>query len=112
MRQTQTFKNGLPFAQPMVQRKGGMRRKTRTKLAKSPRTRGKISIRRALQTFSEGDEVLLAVEPAVQEGMYLPRFHGKAGRVTGKSGECYLIHVQDGGKAKTLIVHPSHLRRV
>lgn len=95
----------------MVQRKGGFRRKTRSKLSKSPRQKGKISIRRALQSFEDGERVLLVAEPAIQSGMYHPRFHGKSGLVRGQQGECYTVEVKDGSKRKSLIVHPSHLRR-
>lgn len=96
----------------MVQRKGGFRRKTRSKLSKSPRQRGKISIRNALQTFGVGDKVTLSAEPARQSGMYHPRFHGKAGVVSAPKGECYIVSVLDGNKRKALIIHPIHLRRM
>lgn len=94
----------------MVTRIGGMRRKTRNKLAKHARKKGKISIRQQLQEFSVGDKVLLKAEPAVQQGMYFPRFHGKIGTVTGTQGNCYLVDIYDGNKKKAVVVHPVHLR--
>lgn len=96
----------------MVQRTGGFRRKTRSKLSKSPRTKGKVSIRRVLQQFKPGEKVTLAAEPAVQGGMYHPRHHGKAGYVVEQQGECVKVDVRDGNKQKTLIIHPVHLRRM
>ena len=95
----------------MVDRKGGIRRKTRYKFSKEKRSRGKISITKYLQSFVVGDQVYLHVEPAVQKGMYHHRFMGKAGLVKGKRGRCYEISINDKGKEKMLIVHPIHLKR-
>ncbi len=94
----------------MSKRIGGFRRKTRHKLKKSPRTKGKISIRKYLQGFKVGDYVNLSAEPAVQTGMYLPRFHGRTAIVVGKQGDCYKVQIEDGSLKKMLIVHPIHLQ--
>ena len=96
----------------MAQRIRGTRRKTRHKLQKNTRDKGKISITRFFQEFVKGDKVLLAAEPAVQTGMYDPRFHSKVGMVESKRGHCYNVAIKDGGKAKSLIVHPIHLRKM
>ena len=93
-----------------MKRIGGFRRKTSHKFRKRYNQKGKISIKSCLQEFKEGDKVLLHVEPAVQKGMYLPRFIGKTGIIKGKKGRCYEILINDLGKEKTLIVHPVHLR--
>ncbi|MEK6983134.1 MAG: 50S ribosomal protein L21e [Nanoarchaeota archaeon] len=95
----------------MVTRIGGFRRKTRYKFRKEARNRGKISMTRYFQTFGLGDRVQLIVEPAVQKGMYFPRFMGKSGIIKGKSGRCYKVSINDLGKEKTLVVHPVHLRK-
>ena len=95
----------------MVKRIGGIRRKTRYKFRKEVRRRGKISLSRYLQSFNIGDKVTLNVEPAVQKGMYHPRFMGKSGIVKARRGRCYEITIRDFSKEKTLIVHPVHLRR-
>ncbi len=94
----------------MTKRIGGFRRKTRNKLKKNIRKRGKISLTRYFQEFNENDRVILSAEPAVQKGMYFPRFHGLTGIVKGKKGNCYEIIIKDGGKQKTLVVHPVHLK--
>jgi len=94
----------------MVTRKGGLRRKTRYKFRKEVRRRGKIGIAKYFQSFNLGDKVCLHVEPAVQKGMYHPRFMGKSGIIKGKRGKCYEISFNDMGKQKTLIVHPVHLK--
>ncbi len=95
----------------MVKRIGGLRRKSRYKFRKEKRQRGKISITRYFQSFNAGDRIYLSVEPAVQKGMYYPRFMGKTGIVKGKRGRCYEILINDIGKEKTLIVHPVHLKK-
>lgn len=95
----------------MVTRKGGVRRKTRYKFTKEKRRRGKISIMRYFQAFEAGERVLLDVEPAVQKGMYHPRFMGKSGIVKGRRGKCYEVTINDLGKEKTLMVHPVHLKK-
>ena len=94
----------------MTQRTGGSRRKTRHKLSKPLRTKGKLSIRNYFQTFKQGDKVVLKAEPAVQTAMYLPRFHGKIGTVKSKRGACYEVSLKDGNKQKLLIIHPVHLK--
>ena len=95
----------------MVRRIGGLRRKSRYKFRKEKRQRGKVSITRYFQSFNAGDRIYLSVEPAVQKGMYYPRFMGKTGIVKGKRGRSYEITINDLGKEKTLIVHPVHLKR-
>lgn len=96
----------------MVQRTGGFRRKTRHKLQKPKKEKGKISITKYFQEFEKGDKVLLKAEPAVQKGMYNPRFHSKVGVINSKQGNCYDISIMDHDKAKTVVVHPIHLRKV
>jgi len=96
----------------MVKVIGGFRRKTRHKLKKNIRTKGKISISNFLKNYENGDKVALVAEPAYQEGMYYPRFHGKHGVISGKMGDCYQVQIKDGNKAKTLTVHPVHLRGI
>lgn len=96
----------------MVQRTGGFRRKTRKKLKKPLRRKGKISTTRYLQEFRQGDKVVLKAEPAIQKGMYFPRFHGKRGTIKGKKGKSYIVVIKDGKKEKELIVHPIHLLKV
>lgn len=95
----------------MAKRVGGFRRKTRNKLKKNVRQKGKISIKNYFQSFSTGDSVTLVPEPAIQTGMSHPRFQGKTGVVMGKQGSCYKVHITDGSLVKELLVHPVHLRR-
>lgn len=94
----------------MVTRIGGFRRKTRYKLQKPLREKGKISLSKYFKSFETGSRVVLVGEPAVQGGMFFPRFKGKSGVVTGKQGACYTVEIMDGKKAKLLVVHPVHLK--
>lgn len=88
---------------------GGFRRKTRHKLQKKARDKGKLSLSKYFQTFEVGEKVVLKADPTIQKGMYFPRFHGKIGTVMSKKGECYDIKIKDKNKIKSLIVHPVHL---
>lgn len=96
----------------MAKRIGGNRRKTRHKLAKNVRARGKISLAKYFQEFNKGDKVCLVAEPSIHLGMYFPRFHGKAGTILGKKGKCYEIQIKDINKEKKVVVHPTHLKRL
>lgn len=95
-----------------MQRTGGYRRKTRSKLRKNVRTKGKIAIRKYFQEFSKGDKVYLTAESGVQRGMYHPKFHGKSGIISKRQGTNYYVKIKDGNKEKSLLVHPIHLRKV
>lgn len=94
----------------MAQRTGGSRRKTRGKLKKPVRKRGKVGIGRCLQMFAIGQMVSLVPEPAVQRAMPPRRMMGRMGRVVGKRGRCYKVMVKDGSVRKTMLVHPVHMR--
>ena len=95
----------------MAKRIGRFRRKTRHKLKKSIKEKGKISISNYLHEFKPGDRIILKAEPAVQKGMYFPRFHGKTGIIQEKQGNCYKVLIKDINKEKTIIVHPVHLKQ-
>lgn len=101
----------LPKRLKMVQRIGGLRRKSRYKFTKELRAKGKISLTNYFRSFNSGDRIHLAVESGVQKGMYHPRFMGKSGIISGRRGRCYEVKINDFGKEKILIVHPVHLRK-
>lgn len=96
----------------MVDRTGSFRSKTRKKLRKCPRDRGKISITRFLQKFEVGDKVRILQEPAVHKGMPHPRYKNKVGTIIGKQGRAYIIEIKEGGKIKKLLSVPIHLAKV
>jgi len=96
----------------MVKKIGSFRRKTRHKLSKERKTKGKISFTSYFQKFEAGEKVLLKAEPAMHKGMYYPNYHGKIGIVKGRRGGCYEVVIKDHSKEKVLIIHPVHLRRM
>ncbi|MFC1728529.1 50S ribosomal protein L21e [Nanoarchaeota archaeon] len=95
----------------MAKRVGGLRRKTRSLLSKSARTKGKLSLSKYFQTFKPGEKVALKAEPSVQKGMFGRRFAGKIGVVDSKRGNCYMVKIKDIGKEKLVVVHPVHLKK-
>ncbi len=94
-----------------MKRIGGNRRKTRKKFLKSIRQRGKLSLSNYFQTFQPGDKVNLLAEPAIQTGLYPPRYHNRSGVILNKTGDCYHVKINDLGMEKTLIIHPVHLKK-
>src|SRR3989338_1698572 len=96
----------------MVKKIGGFRKRTRHKLKKHLREKGKLSLSRYFQEFSVGDIVCLKAEPNVIKGMYFPRYHGKKGKVIGQRGNSYIVSLKDGQIEKKLIVHPVHLSKI
>ncbi|MBT4651543.1 50S ribosomal protein L21e [Candidatus Woesearchaeota archaeon] len=96
----------------MVSRIGGTKRKTRHKLTKHFRDKGKVPLSKFFQELSLGDKVVLKVNPTVQKGLYHFRFHSKVGTIKAKRGNCYQVTIKDGGKPKLLNVHPVHLRKL
>lgn len=83
---------------------------TRNKLKNSHRERGISPPQRSIQEFDEGQKVHLSLDPSVQEGRFHPRFNGHTGEVVGKQGRAFLVSITDGGKEKTLVARPAHLR--
>jgi len=83
---------------------------TRNKLANKPRDRGTSPPQRAVAEFDEGQKVHLKIDPSAQDGRFHPRFNGHTGEVIGKQGRAFKVRIVDGGKEKTIIAHPAHLR--
>ena len=86
-----------------------MRKKTRDKLSRAVRAKGKTSVVRAIQEFETGSKVHVLIDPSIHKGMPHPRFHGKTGEVVGKRGRAFVLKVTDGDATKTLIALPEHL---
>ncbi|MGM0606366.1 MAG: 50S ribosomal protein L21e [Halobacteriota archaeon] len=83
---------------------------TRGKLSNHPRDRGGSPPQRAIQEFEDGQKVHLKLDPSVPEGRFHPRFNGHTGEVVGKQGRAFLVSITDGGKEKTIIARPAHLK--
>ncbi|MFB6105784.1 MAG: 50S ribosomal protein L21e [Halobacteriaceae archaeon] len=83
---------------------------TRNKLKNDPRQRGTSPPQRSVARFEEGQRVHLKLDPSVQDGRFHPRFNGRTGTVLGTQGAAYRVEINDGGKDKTIIAKPAHLR--
>jgi len=81
-------------------------------MSKHYRNKGKINLTSYFAEYAGGDKVILKAEPAVQDGIYHLRYHGKKGVIKAKQGDCYKVEIMDGKKSKSLIVHPVHLMRL
>ena len=94
----------------MGKRIGGLKRKSKYKLKKERREKGKISVSKFMQSFKAGQRVHLSIEPSLHKGDYHTRFIGKTGIVKAARGKCYEVAINDKGKEKLLIIHPVHLK--
>ena len=81
-------------------------------MSKGVRDRGKMSLSRFFAAFKSGDNVKLIADPTYHKGMFCLRFYGKNAIVQQARGTCYEVTIRDGGKIKTLICHPVHLRKI
>lgn len=96
----------------MTQATGGYRKRTRYKLRKRPRDRGKISTSKLFQEFEVGEKVRIIQEPAIHTGMPHPRYKNKMGVISEKRGNALVVDIKDGNKTKHLISLPVHLVRI
>ena len=93
-----------------MRRSRGSRSKTRYKLKTTTRVGRTNPITKKMQTFEENDLVHIIIDPSVHKGQPHPRFHGKTGKVSEKRGRAYIVEINDGSKAKQLIIRPEHLK--
>jgi large subunit ribosomal protein L21e len=82
---------------------------TRALLRRNPRERGKTTLSKILQSYNEGDKVLVKIDSSMHKGMPHRRFHGRIGVISAKRGRSYVIHVTQGDATKEIIVRPEHL---
>jgi large subunit ribosomal protein L21e len=94
----------------MVVRSKGSRSKTRHKLAKHPRTRGKPPVTHSLRDYPPGTKVAITINSSIQKGMPHPRFQGLTGNVIERRGSSFVIELYSKNKQKTIISRPEHLR--
>jgi ribosomal protein L21E len=96
----------------MVTRTGRFRYKTRNKLQKRARDRGKLPINKILATFKLGDKVRIIQEPNQHSAMPHPRFKNVAGTVKKIMGTSYMVELKDLNKVKQVISKAVHLRKL
>ncbi|MEK6846924.1 MAG: 50S ribosomal protein L21e [Nanoarchaeota archaeon] len=76
------------------------------------RQKGKVSLQKYFQRFSEGDNVAIVKELAVQSPGFPNRMQGRTGLVIGKQGSAYIIAIKDYARRKVYIVKPVHLKKI
>ena len=96
----------------MVERSKGSRQKTRKKLKRKKKEKGKIFIKRHINEFESGDRVIIKPDPSFQKGLMHGRFIGKSGEIIKKRGRGYEVLIKDGNKEKIIITYPVHLKKV
>ena len=74
--------------------------------------RSKFTVTPYLMTLNEKDRVIIRQDSSSQKGMPHVRFKGSSGVVLGRRGDSYLVEVRMGGKKKTIISRPEHLKPV
>ncbi len=89
----------------------GLRRKSRAALTKRVRERGKLPLTRLLTTYTEGEKVVIRIDPAVHKGMPHKRFQGLVATVLARRGKAYVLSIPQPKSTKTIIALPQHLRR-
>ena len=94
-----------------MRRSRGLRSKTRRKMKRAYKDRGKTPITKTLQKFNVGEKANIVIDPSIQNGQPHPRFHGLTGDVAGMQGDAYLVDVKCGKKVKRLIISPEHLKK-
>ncbi|KXA91629.1 50S ribosomal protein L21 [candidate division MSBL1 archaeon SCGC-AAA259A05] len=94
----------------MMTKSKGKKSKTRKKLRKNVKERGKFPTRKMIQELSVGSKVSIEIDPSIHKGQPHPKFYGRTGTVSGKQGRAYVINLK--GENKKVISRPEHLKRV
>jgi large subunit ribosomal protein L21e len=81
------------------------------KRGKSVREKGKLKLSSYFKNLEDGDNVALVVDHGVRSS-FPSRLQGFSGKVAGSRGKFKLVEIKDGGKLKTFIVHPVHLKKL
>lgn len=76
------------------------------------RQRGKVSLQKYFQKFSEGDNVAIVKDLAIQSPGFPDRMQGRTGVVIRKQGESYVVAIKDFAQRKIYIVKPIHLKKI
>jgi len=76
------------------------------------RQKGKLSLTKYFQRFSEGDNVAIVRDLTVQRHGFPDRMQGRTGIVIRKQGDAYVVSVKDFSREKTFIIKPVHLKRI
>ena len=81
------------------------------RMKKSVREKGKLRLSKYFKKFVDDDKVGIVMDVGVR-GSFPKRLRGMSGKIAGSRGKFKLVEIKDGGKLKTFIIHPAHLRKL
>ena len=77
--------------------------------AKKIREKGKLRLSQYFKKIEDGSNVAIVADGGVRTS-FPKRIQGLSGKVIEGRGKFKLVEIKDGGKMKTFIVHPVHLK--
>ncbi|MFH0808051.1 MAG: 50S ribosomal protein L21e [archaeon] len=77
--------------------------------AKKIRDKGKLKLSSYFQNIDDDARVAIVDERGVRMG-FPKRLRGMSGKVKTSRGKFKEVEIKDGGKLKTFIIHPVHLK--
>ena len=78
---------------------------------KKVREKGKLRLSRYFKKIGDGESVAVVADAGVRAS-FPKRIQGMSGKVESGRGRFKLVKIKDGGKMKTFIIHPVHLRKL
>jgi len=81
------------------------------RVRKSVREKGKLRLSKYFKKFDDGDKIGIVMDVGIRAS-FPKRLQGMSGKVTGSRGRFKVVEIKDGGKLKTFIIHPAHLRKL
>lgn len=77
--------------------------------AKKIREKGKLRLSSYFKKIEDGERVAIVEERSIRAA-FPGRLQGMSGVVKGSRGKFKEVEIKDGGKMKTFIIHPVHLK--
>lgn len=91
----------------------GLHKRSRKRLKLDVKERGKVNIKKALQSFEVGEKVVVDPDSRVQKNLPQRSFFGSVGIIIQKKGNAYTIEVrQQGKRPKRIDLLPVHIKRL
>ena len=91
----------------------GLHRRSRKRLKLDIKERGKVNIKKALQSFEVGDKVIIDPDSRIQRNLPQRSFFGSVGKIIEKKGKAYTVEVKQQGKSlKRIDLLPVHMKRL
>ena len=91
----------------------GLHKRSRKRLKLDIKERGKVDIKKALQSFEIGDKIIVDPDSRVQRNLPQRSFFGSVGKIVDKKGKAYTVEVKQQGKnLKRIDLLPVHMKRL